>query len=85
MLRNDTHLETVNECRIHMNSNFFFFQLNTNDLLGGQTPFKEMHNNPHLFSLLFKAVANELQNITNSFHHHQKYTTRNSSSKGQHL
>ena len=54
MLRNDTHLETVNECRIHMNSNFFFFfQLNRNDLLGGQTPFKGMHNNPHKVCFLY--------------------------------
>lgn len=50
MLRND--LETVNECRVHMNSNFFS-QLNTNNLPGGQTSFKGMHNNPHKVCFLY--------------------------------
>ena len=53
MLRNDTHLETVNECRIHMNSNSPPHQVNRNDLLGGQTPFKGMHNNPHKVCFLY--------------------------------
>ena len=52
-------LEMIHIWKLSMNAEFtwtaifFFFQLNRNDLLGGQTPFKGMHNNPHKVCFLY--------------------------------
>lgn len=52
-------LEMIHIWKLSMNVEFTWtaipppHQLNRNDLLGGQTPFKGMHNNPHKVCFLY--------------------------------